>query len=260
MEEMPSLQPIIELKNVSFIAQNETIIRDFSMAFAAGSATALVGPSGCGKSTALKLAAGLLVPTKGQACYWGKDISSLNRLQNLAFRQDAAMVFQDSALWANQDIYQILELPLRIHFPQLKPQARDARIKEVASQVGYRKALAIRPAKLSMGEQKLIGFARALLCKPSIYFLDEWTESLDDESAGRLFDIAKSLKESGHTILFISHDLETIRNLADTVVMINDGQKIMELSGKEISDDARGANLIERGMNSCDSEYALLIR
>ena len=254
------MQPIIELKNISFIAQNETIIQDFSYTFPEGMATAIAGPSGCGKSTTLKLAAGLLVPTRGEVLYRGLDVNAMNRLQNQNFRRESAMVFQDSALWANQDIYNILQLPLQLHFPELGQRKWDARIKEVIAEVGYKKALDIRPAKLSMGEKKLIGFARALLCKPSLFFLDEWTESLDEEGSRQLNHIVAAMKKTGHTIIFVCHDLSLIRSIADFVVMMYDGKKTMEFSGYQITEDALGANLIERGLNSCDSEYAMLIR
>ncbi|MCL2373667.1 MAG: ATP-binding cassette domain-containing protein [Treponema sp.] len=177
---------IIELENVSFAAQKQRIVRNFSFAFEESKATALVGPSGCGKSTVLKLAAGLLVPSEGEISFRGKDVFSMSRQENLSFRREAAMVFQDSALWANQSLYQILELPLRIHFPQMPLQERDRRIYEALGEVGYRKSLELRPAALSMGEQKLIAFARAMMCRPSLLFLDEWTESVDDSAAQRL--------------------------------------------------------------------------
>jgi ABC-type transporter Mla maintaining outer membrane lipid asymmetry ATPase subunit MlaF len=122
-------EPVIELREVSFTAQNNTIVEDVSLKFMEGKATALAGPSGGGKSTVLKLAAGLLVPDRGEVRYRGQDIAVFNRPQNLNFRKEAAVVFQDSALWANQNLYQILELPLRIHYPQMGEEEREQRIR-----------------------------------------------------------------------------------------------------------------------------------
>jgi ABC-type multidrug transport system ATPase subunit len=175
---------------------------------------------------------------------------------NLAFRREGAVVFQDSALWANQDIYQILELPLRVHFPRMSLRERDERIKAVVAEVGYKRALAIRPANLSMGEQKLIAFARALLCHPSLLFLDEWTESLDDDAAGRLVDIVRQFQARGSTIIFVSHDLKLIESLADFVVMIKEGRIAAEFAGAGIAEKT----LLDR-MNDAsqekDPEYAI---
>jgi len=241
---------LIELKDVSFSAQTQHIVRKFSFRFEEGKATALVGPSGCGKSTVLKLAAGLLVPSEGTVSFRGRDIFSMNRQENLAFRREAAMIFQDSALWANQSLYQILELPLRIHFPKMPPSERESRIHAVLADVGYRKDLSIRPAQLSMGEQKLIAFARAMMCKPKLLFLDEWTESVDDNAANRLISIVQRHHKEQNTVIFVSHDFRIVRNIADYVIMIIDGQFSRVFSREEIESDEDLANYVERGISS----------
>jgi len=215
---------IVELKNVSFSAQEGNIVEDVSVEFEASKTTAIVGPSGGGKSTVLKLAAGLLVPDNGEVLYKGKNIRQMNRNENLEFRREGAFVFQDSALWANQDLFQILELPLKIHFPAMTKKERAERIRSVTALAGYRKDLSIRPARLSMGEQKLVAFARAMLCDPSVLFLDEWTESLDETAADRLIDIVRRKQREGSSVLFVSHDMRLIMDLADFVVVIVDGK------------------------------------
>jgi ABC-type multidrug transport system ATPase subunit len=251
---------LIELRNVRFDVQDNTIVDDISLGFKEGKATALVGPSGGGKSTVLKLAAGLLVPSQGAVFYQGRDIALFNRGENLNFRREAAVVFQDSALWANQTLYQTLELPLQIHYPKMNSRTREERIREVTRMVGYTRDLSVRPSQLSMGEQKLIGFARALLCRPNLLFLDEWTESLDDDAGGRLVSLVKTLKEEGKTFIFITHDVSLVTSLADYVIMITGGKVSMEMSGTQINTNADMVNIIEEGMNLCDSEYAMLIR
>jgi ABC-type multidrug transport system ATPase subunit len=172
----------------------------------------------------LKLAAGLLVPDNGEVLYKGKNITQMNRNENLEFRREGAFVFQDSALWANQDLFQILELPLKIHFPAMTKKERAERIRYVTAMTGYRKDLGVRPARLSMGEQKLVAFARAMLCDPSVLFLDEWTESLDETAADRLIDIVRRKQREGSSIFFVSHDMRLIMDLADFVVVIIDGK------------------------------------
>jgi ABC-type multidrug transport system ATPase subunit len=228
---------IIGLKNVSFSAQEGIVIDDISIEFKTSKTTAIIGPSGGGKSTVLKLAAGLLVPDQGEVLYKDKNIAFMSRGENLSFRRKGAFVFQDSALWANQNLYQILELPLKIHYPEMSKKQREERIKSVTELVGYRKNLNIRPAALSMGEQKLIAFARAMLCSPSLLFLDEWTESLDETSADRLIDIVRRKQREGTTILFVSHDLRIIMDLADFVVVIIDGRlSVSEPKDQIVSD------------------------
>jgi len=216
---------ILELKNIGFSAQDDRkIVQDVSINFNKGAITGIVGPSGCGKSTILKMAAGLLVPTQGEVYYKNKNIAHMSYSENLDFRCQSAFVFQDSALWANQDLFQILELPLRIHFPKMDKKEREKRIKEAAGMAGYKKDLHIRPARLSMGEQKLLGFARAMICDPSLLFLDEWVESLDETSADRLIKIVKRKNKEGATVIFICHDMRIITDLSEYIVVIDDGK------------------------------------
>ena len=241
---------IIELKNVSFSAQTRQIIESISYEFETSKTTALVGPSGGGKSTVLKLAAGIMVPDTGEALFKGKDITKMSRAENLEFRREAAVVFQDSALWANQNLFQILELPLRIHFPDMTKNERKQRIKSVAAEVGYIKSLDIRPAQLSMGEQKLIGFARALLCKPNLLFLDEFTESLDKSSAQHLVSIVQQKQSEGATVIFVSHDMQIVKNLADTILMIAEGRIAMEISKEQFAKDEDIMRYVKTGIAS----------
>ncbi|MDR1215394.1 MAG: ABC transporter ATP-binding protein [Treponema sp.] len=237
------------MKNTYFSAQTQEIVHDFSMGFEEGKTTALVGPSGSGKSTVLKLAAGVIVPSAGTVFFRDKDIWRMNREQNLAFRKESAMVFQDSALWANQSLYQIMELPMKLHFPNMGKKERDMRMNELVEQVGYRRQLTLRPAQLSMGEQKLIAFARAMLCNPSVLFLDEWTESLDDASAQRLIDLVQERQSLHNTIIFVSHDFRAIKKLADYIIMIIEGSLSQVFTREQIMEDADLAQHLQKGIS-----------
>jgi ABC-type multidrug transport system ATPase subunit len=241
---------IIGLKDISFVAQNRFIVKNFSFSFEEGKTTALVGPSGSGKSTILKLSAGILVPKEGGVSFRGKDVFAMNRQETLDFRREAAMVFQDSALWANQSLYQILELPLRIHFPRMNQREREDRIHMVLREVGYWRDLSIRPSQLSMGEQKLIAFARAMMCRPKLLFLDEWTESLDDSAAQRLIQLVRRHQQDKNTVIFVSHDYRIVRSLADYVLMILGGQCFMRFSREMMEEDEDLARYVERGIAS----------
>ncbi|MCL2065951.1 MAG: ATP-binding cassette domain-containing protein [Treponema sp.] len=241
---------IIELRNVTFTAQNRNIVRDVSFEFEEAKTTALVGPSGGGKSSVIKLAAGLMVPKKGEILFRGKNVAQMNRAENLEFRREGAVVFQDSALWANQSLFQILELPLRVHFPSMTKRERENRIEDVVAEVGYRKDLGIRPARLSMGEQKLIAFARAILCYPGLLYLDEWTESLDENSSRRLIELVRKKKNDGVSIIFVSHDMRIVMDLADIIVMVLNGQIFLRTTKEQIVEDEGLRRYVEMGMAS----------
>ena len=240
---------IIELKNINFTAQDDRkILQDVSVSFLAGKITGIVGPSGGGKSTILKISAGLLVPDSGEVFYNGKNITYMNRAENLEFRRQSAFVFQDSALWANQDLFQILELPLHIHYPKMDKKEREKRINEVTIMSGYKKDLYIRPSRLSMGEQKLIGFARAMLCNPILLFLDEWVESLDETSAEILINIVKRRHREGATVIFVCHDMRIINDLADYVVVVVDGKITANAPKETLIGDLLTNDFLKAGM------------
>ncbi|MCL2276716.1 MAG: ATP-binding cassette domain-containing protein [Treponema sp.] len=242
---------IIELKNITFSAQDDKrIVHDVSVKFTRGKITGIVGPSGCGKSTILKISAGLLIPTEGEVFYNGQNIAYMNYAENLQFRMQSAFVFQDSALWANQDLYQILELPLRIHFPKMDKKERQKRVKEAAELAGYKKDLFIRPSRLSMGEQKLIAFARAMICNPDLLFLDEWVESLDETSAERLINVVRRRQREGASVIFVCHDMRIIIDLADFIVIINEGKVTADASKESLISDLLLNDFLKIGIAS----------
>jgi ABC-type multidrug transport system ATPase subunit len=241
---------IIEMNNVDFSAQGNQLVNDLSFHFEEGITTALVGPSGGGKSTVLKLAAGLFPPDDGEVLFRGRDIARMGRQENLLFRREAAVVFQDSALWANQSLFQILELPLRVHFPTMSKTDREKRVESVAVEVGYKKRLDVRPSQLSMGEQKLLAFARAMMCRPRLLFLDEWTESLDQNAADRLVGMVRDLKSRGVSVIFVSHNIPVIRALADIALMIFGGRIAHRLTKEQISTGNDLGLYIEQGMTA----------
>jgi ABC-type multidrug transport system ATPase subunit len=241
---------LVELCDISFAAQDRKLVQDISCEFEEGKITALVGPSGGGKSTVLKLAAGLLIPESGEVLFRGRDIALMDRAENLEFRREGAVVFQDSALWANQSLFQNLELPLRIHYPKMSKMEREERVDEVIAEVGYKKDLGIRPAQLSMGEQKLLAFARATICRQKLLYLDEWIESLDELAARRLIKLVKKHQSEGKTTILVSHDMRTIRDLADVVVMILGGRLFLKLTREQMAADDDLKRYVERGMTT----------
>ncbi len=197
---------LLELTNVRFYDGFTPVIKDTSIYIEKGSVTALLGDSGGGKSTVLKLISGIVPPSSGKVFYNDKDFSKMNEKENLEFRKRSAFMFQNSALWANQSLYQNLELPLKIHFPDMPPGQLQDKIQDAAKLVEFTKPLSLRPASLSAGEQKRIAFARALICEPEILFLDEPTESLNDTAADFFISILKDFCSRGNTLIYVSHD------------------------------------------------------
>jgi ABC-type multidrug transport system ATPase subunit len=89
-----------------------------------------------------------------------------------------------------------------------------------------------------------------MLCRPRLLFLDEWTESLDDQAAQRLLALVKRLREEQNTIIFVSHDFRIIKNLADYIIMIQEGELYLTLTAEQIAEDEDLAHLVKKGIAS----------
>lgn len=224
---------ILKMIQVCYEDNEHKIINNISHYIEKSSVTVFLGKPGSGKSTALKLLAGLIPPSSGTITFEDKDIHSMNRKQNLDFRKRTAFMFQDSALWANQDIYHNLDLPLQLHFPQMSVKERKERIRKYTELVEFTKPLSQRPAVLSIGEQKKISFARALICEPEVLFLDEPTESIDDKTEDLFISILKNFIVENKTVVFVSHDNYLINSILCDKIYFEDG----EIKGKILLDD-----------------------
>lgn len=214
---------LIKVEDVVFRSRTEDIIKGISLEIPKGSVTALVGKSGCGKSTLLKLIAGILVPDSGRVLFELKDIQTMTGKENREFRKRCAFVFQDSALWANQDIMQNLSLPLQIHYPDMSVQERKNVIDSTCALVHFDRPLTLRPSDLSMGEQKKVAFARAMICNPEVLFLDECTESLDKKSKAVIIELLKDFVQKGNSIVYVSHSSSFMKEFPGTVYTLEEG-------------------------------------
>ncbi|MBQ8013122.1 MAG: ABC transporter ATP-binding protein [Treponema sp.] len=214
---------LIKTEDIHFNSRGNEVVRGIDIEIEAGTVTGLTGKSGSGKSTLLKLLAGILVPSSGKVFYKDTDIQLMNQQKNKKFRKECAFVFQDSALWANQDIQQNLNLPLQTHNPKLSQEERLDRIHEICDLVKYNRPLNLRPVDLSMGEQKKIAFARALINKPEVLFLDECTESLDRKGGENILKILRSFIDDGKTIVYVSHSSVFISAIGGRIHVIEEG-------------------------------------
>lgn len=228
---------LFELQNITFFSKTSQIISETSLSIEQGTVTSFMGKSGCGKSTLLKITDGLIIPTTGRVLYKGIDIQSMSTKQNLQFRKECSFVFQDSALWANQSIQQILELSLNIHYPNLTNKEKSNRIQAICNTLDFGKSLSFRPADLSTGEQKKISIARALINNPSVLFLDECTESLDEKATSLVIFILKQFLQDGNTIIYISHRNRFIQLFPGFFYYMEDGKIISSENTKDIKNE-----------------------
>lgn len=213
----------IILEDIVAQSQGYEVLRGVSHSFREGRATVIMGTAGAGKSTLIKVAAGLQVPDSGRVVYRGRDLSRMSAKELKAFYLSNGFAFQDSALWANQSIGDNLILPL-LAIDRRMPRAKALeRAKRFASMLGYAESLGSRPSQLSLGEQKLISIARALIVDPTVVFMDEPTAFLDDAACERIIQLSLDLKRKGKTIIAVTHSTEFAALVADDLLVMNQG-------------------------------------
>jgi ABC-type transporter Mla maintaining outer membrane lipid asymmetry ATPase subunit MlaF len=216
--------PVLELRSVTASSGDFEILKKVSVSFAENATTAVLGSAGSGKSTLLKTAAGLIVPASGTVLFRGASLADFSEDDERYFRSRSAFLFQDSALWANQTIFNNIALPLHVHKPWMGESDVAERIREVLTRVGYGEGLALRPADLSAGEQKLVSLARALVLDPELVFLDDPTTGLDEDAAERVHNVLISLREAGKAVLLVTSDMGLVHTVADRILILRQGR------------------------------------
>ena len=177
--------------------------------------TAIIGPSGSGKSTLLRLCNRLEAPTAGTVRYFGEDLAAMDPT---ALRRRVAMVFQQPVA---------LEGTVADNLRQANPTVTDPVIEAALTRVGLPGDLGARPADdLSGGERQRLGLARSLMTDPAVVLLDEATSALDPTNAGRIEKLVADLTDDGIHAVWVTHDLDQLRRIADQVLVIVAGEVV----------------------------------
>jgi phospholipid/cholesterol/gamma-HCH transport system ATP-binding protein len=186
---------------------------------------AVIGGSGSGKSTLLRELILLQIPSEGHIKVLGVDLAGITDAAALALRQRIGVLFQHGGLFGALTVLENIGLPLREH-RQLADQEVDAIATQKLAEVGLDEAVASQyPSELSGGMLKRAALARALVLEPELLFLDEPTAGLDPQSAAGIDALVLSLrKQSGLTIVMITHDLDLLWQVADRVAVLAEGK------------------------------------
>ncbi|MDR2567290.1 MAG: ABC transporter ATP-binding protein [Bifidobacteriaceae bacterium] len=204
-------------------------VDDVSFDLRAAEVIGLVGESGSGKTTTGRALMRLVEPKAGRVILAGRDITNLSQRQLRRYRRHVQMVFQDpmASLDPSMVIGDSVAEPLIVH-ERLSRQARDAKVGELLYQVGLSPALSGRyPYELSGGQRQRVSIARAIAVRPDVLVCDEALSALDVSAQNGIIRLLDELRENLSTALvFISHDLSVVRNLADTVAVMYLGQVV----------------------------------
>lgn len=210
----------LELKDVSIAFGDDLILDSISMNIPRGKLVTITGPSGCGKSTLLKIAAGLIPPDSGTVLIGGVNISNISRSVLFQMRKNFAFVFQDAALISNLNVFNNVALPLRYHHT-LKEEEVENRVNEALKNFDLEDEKLLLPAQLSMGEKKLVSFARGLIIEPKLIFFDEPVSGIDAVALNKMVEKIIPLRDDPEiTVIMVSHNLDFIKSYADYVALI----------------------------------------
>jgi polar amino acid transport system ATP-binding protein len=201
------------------------VLKGISFLIEKGEIASLIGPSGSGKSTVLRALMGLTPITGGKVAIGGERMNYSSAKEVRAARDRMAIVFQQYNLFQNMTVMQNLTLaPLKIKKWDKAEVTSDAR--RLLRLVGLSDKADAYSDQLSGGQQQRVALARALSLKPQILLLDEVTSALDPELVNEVLDTIRKLSEEGMTMIIVSHEMAFVREVADKVVFMDEGQII----------------------------------
>jgi ABC-type polar amino acid transport system ATPase subunit len=213
--------PILEVRSLRKTFGTFTALDGVDLVMAPQELVFMIGPSGSGKSTFLRCLNRLEEPTSGSIFVDGVDLLSPKTNINLMRRQ-IGMVFQSFNLYPHMTARTNVMLALRKVLKMDRAQA-DAIATAALERVGLAEKAASYPAELSGGQQQRVAIARAIALEPKIMLFDEPTSSLDPELASSVLAVMRNLRESGMTMVVVSHEMRFARDAADRIVFMENG-------------------------------------
>jgi len=248
---------ILELRGVSRRFGSQAIVRDVNLTVEAGKTLVIIGESGCGKSVTLKLLMNLIRPSSGQVNWWGRPVASLTEEQQVQQRLRFGYLFQMAALFDSLTIYENVAFSLRQDRTRNQREIDDivhARLREVG--LDSRVVGGKKPAELSGGMRKRVGLARALAMDPEVMLYDEPTTGLDPIMSDVINElILNTQQRSQMTSIVVTHDMHTVRKVANRVVMFYPLARLGPDEPQIIFDGTA-----EEAFETCDSRVSQFVR
>lgn len=219
---------VISLKNVSKIyktgEENTVALNKINLEIAQREFVAIMGPSGSGKSTLMHILGLLDVPTSGEYCLDGQNVSKLSRGQQAKIRNEKiGFVFQQFNLLARTKVWDNILLPTVYG----KDYGAKERAKKIIKQVGLENRINHKSNQLSGGQIQRVAVARALIMEPSLILADEPTGNLDSKNSREIMQLFRDINRAGATIVVITHEAE-IAKCANRIVELKDGKIIKD--------------------------------
>lgn len=212
-------------------------VRGLTLKLMPGETIGIVGESGCGKSTTANVMCGLQSPTSGKVYFKGQDVTKRTADMRKTIGRVISVVFQDpaTALNARMTVRDQLADPMIVHKVGDKA-SRAKRVRELIEMVGLPESvLDALPGQMSGGQRQRVAIARALALKPDAIIADEPTSALDVSVRAQILNLLMDLKkELCLSMVFISHDIQTVRYISDRIIVMNAGQAVEQGTAAEV--------------------------
>lgn len=225
---------MIEIVNVNKSFGSKQVLFDINTTFEKGKVNLIIGQSGQGKSVLAKCIVGLHEVDSGQILFDGRDFSAMNRLQRKEIRQEIGMLFQGSALFDSMTVEENVMFPLTMFTKMSKKEMQD-RADFCLDRVNLSGTNKLFPSECSGGMQKRIGIARAIAMNPKYLFCDEPNSGLDPKTSIVIDGLIKEITyEYDITTVVITHDMNSVIEIGDSVMFIHQGKNWWEGDNKSI--------------------------
>ncbi|MBV7412533.1 ATP-binding cassette domain-containing protein [Dermabacteraceae bacterium TAE3-ERU27] len=238
--------PVLDLRDIHVVHRLRTgkllkpdtirAVNGVNFTVSRGEVVGIVGESGCGKSTLARVMVGLQKPTEGKVFFKGEPLGS-SRSARKVLGRSVSVVFQDPATALNPRMVvrdQLID-PLRVHGIG-SPKERLEKVRDLLHMVGLpQSALDVLPRQISGGQRQRVAIARSLVLDPDIIVADEPTSALDVSVRAQVLNLLTDLKATlGLGLVFISHDINTVRYVSDRIAVMNSGRIVETGSAEEI--------------------------
>lgn len=221
----------IEVDDLTMAYGDFVVMEHLTFNIERGEIFAIMGGSGSGKSTLLKHLIGIMKPATGHIYLEGNDLWESDEAVRHDMLRRMGIMYQSGALWGGMTLAENIALPLE-EYTELSPSEIEEVVALKLSLVGLKGFEAFYPSEISGGMNKRAALARAMALDPDILFFDEPTSGLDPITASRLDDLVLRLRDSlNTTVVFVSHDLDSIFNTADRALFLDYNKKTMTALG-----------------------------
>lgn len=226
------MKSIIKIESLHQEFDGITVLDDINIEIYYGKIVSIIGPSGSGKSTLLRSINLLNKPTSGKIYYHDEDIIA-NKKKHSYYRSKIGMVFQSFNLYNNYSVLDNCTLGPRKVLKIKKNEAEET-AKKYLEMVGLIDKINAAPNTLSGGQKQRVSIARSLCMDPEIILFDEPTSALDPEMVGEVLDVIRKLKNSGKTLIIVTHEMAFAKEISDHVIFMADGNVVEQGSPEEV--------------------------